>query len=247
MNTASNAAQGGPRERAPSPFIPGPNEPCFCGKKKAFGVCCGSKKRDRKPPSGVIVKRAMVKAAFCDNLVAYASQQHGKMLGVTAKDQNHVAEVKSIDRQSMAVDLNEKGQAIYSLVEKIFKNVVSSQLKMDVKHFVYPTLMRYESGGYYHAHTDSEIYNWELGRWEKRADRDVSLLIYLNNDFEGGDLHFNYFHYSLSPRKGDVVLFPSDHRYMHEAEMVSSGTRYVIVSWGSTREASGQLTIDGMR
>ena len=81
----------------------------------------------------------------------------------------------------------------------------------------------------------------------KKADRDVSLLIYLNNDFEGGDLRFNYFNYTFSPRKGDVVLFPSDHRYMHEAQLVSKGTRYVIVSWGSTSEASGQQTIDGFR
>ena len=242
---SQSVSQGEANNAIPSPFIPAPDQQCLCGKKKQFAQCCGSKKRDRKPPAGVIVKRSIVSASYCDKLVEYAAQQVPKQLGVTSKEHGHAAAKQSVGRQSLAIDLNEKSKSVYNLVEKIFKEVVSSKMNIDIKHFVFPTLMRYESGGYYHRHTDSEVYNWDKGVWEKKADRDISLLIYLNNDFQGGDLHFNYFNYTFSPRKGDLVLFPSDHRYMHEAQMVSKGTRYVIVSWGSGKEPSGLRTIDG--
>ena len=41
------------------------------------------------------------------------------------------------------------------------------------------------------------------------------------------------FNYTYRPRKGDLLFFPSDHRYLHQAETVTSGARYAIVSWAA--------------
>ena len=59
------------------------------------------------------------------------------------------------------------------------------------------------------------------------------MLIYLNDDFKGGMLRFDRFNYRVKPRAGMAVLFPSDCRYIHEAENVTDGVRYAIVSWAS--------------
>ena len=53
--------------------------------------------------------------------------------------------------------------------------------------------------------------------WKRVVDRDVSLLIYLTEEFQGGEILFNNFQYRLKPRAGMVVYFPSDHRYVHTA------------------------------
>ena len=70
-------------------------------------------------------------------------------------------------------------------------------------------------------------------------DRDVSVLVYLDNDYTGGELVFPNFGLRLEPRAGMLVAFPSDHRYCHSARPVTSGMRHVIVSWaaawGTTR------------
>jgi predicted 2-oxoglutarate/Fe(II)-dependent dioxygenase YbiX len=66
-------------------------------------------------------------------------------------------------------------------------------------------------------------------------DRDVSLIIYLNREFTGGALRFINFNYEHAPKTGDLVFFPSDHRYMHEAQKVESGVRYAITSWAAYR------------
>ena len=64
-------------------------------------------------------------------------------------------------------------------------------------------------------------------------DRDLSVLIYLNDDFEGGEVNFSNFGFDIKPSSGLLIAFPSDHRYLHAAQLVTSGVRYAIVSWAA--------------
>jgi predicted 2-oxoglutarate/Fe(II)-dependent dioxygenase YbiX len=68
-------------------------------------------------------------------------------------------------------------------------------------------------------------------------DRDYSMLFYVNDDYEGGHINCLMFNYRYEPRRGDLVLFPSDHRYVHTAEPVTRGNRYAIVSWAAVKES----------
>ncbi|WAS89623.1 prolyl hydroxylase family protein [Nannocystis punicea] len=64
-----------------------------------------------------------------------------------------------------------------------------------------------------------------------RADDEYSLLtfmIYLNDDFTGGETHFLHLEQSVVPRTGLGVLF--QHRLLHEARAVASGRKYVVRS-----------------
>lgn len=81
-------------------------------------------------------------------------------------------------------------------------------------------LVRYSSGGHYIPHSD-------VGR--QTRNRYYTVLCYLNDDFEGGTTHFPSLNYSVTPRCGKAVLFPS--AYLHGGEPVTSGQKYVIVSW----------------
>ena len=66
-------------------------------------------------------------------------------------------------------------------------------------------------------------------------DRDLSIIIYLNGDFEGGHLDFPNFGFRLKPQSGMLACFPADHRYVHSARPVESGVRYILVSWAAVR------------
>ncbi len=218
----------------PSPAIPGPGAPCICGKNKRFGQCCGSRKPNRKPPTGVVIKRAAIGAEQCDKLVRYADKRSARKLLVGKEEGTQVA---SLERESTAVDLGDKAQALADRVSRLFRQAAQAEYGVELQEMTYPMLMRYEPGGYYHAHADSEIYNPATRQWERRVNRDISLLLYLNDDYSGGELKFHYFNYQYKPRKGDLVLFPSDHRYLHEATIVTEGIRYVVVCWGATHRS----------
>jgi predicted 2-oxoglutarate/Fe(II)-dependent dioxygenase YbiX len=56
----------------------------------------------------------------------------------------------------------------------------------------------------------------------------TSCVIYLNDDYEGGEIEFCNFDIKVKPVKNSMVLFPSNYPYMHTAHQVHSGTRYAI-------------------
>ena len=42
--------------------------------------------------------------------------------------------------------------------------------------------------------------------------------------------------YTYKPGAGDLLYFPSDHRYEHEATVLETGLRFVVVSWAAFKE-----------
>lgn len=63
------------------------------------------------------------------------------------------------------------------------------------------------------------------------TDRRVSLVGYLNDDFEGGSLDFPLIGFSYQPCAGDIVAFPSGSPFSHGSMPVRQGTKYSVVSW----------------
>lgn len=58
----------------------------------------------------------------------------------------------------------------------------------------------------------------------------VSLVTYLNDDYEGGGLKFRLQDITYKPQAGDTVIFPSNYMYPHQALKVESGTKYSLVT-----------------
>jgi predicted 2-oxoglutarate/Fe(II)-dependent dioxygenase YbiX len=136
-------------------------------------------------------------------------------------------------RVSDRVKLGPHQQKINQIVHKAFVDLARKYYDAEIDWFETPQMLRYSPGGFYVAHADSENMNPQTRTWTKAIDRDLSLLIYLNNDYKGGELRFDKFNFRLRPRAGMAVMFPSDNRYMHEAETITEGQRYAIVSWAA--------------
>jgi hypothetical protein len=82
-------------------------------------------------------------------------------------------------------------------------------------------LLRYQFGQKYDSHYDG-------GSATKRA---VSPILYINDNYEGGELEFVNFGLKIKPKSGSLYLFPSTYPYRHIAHPVTSGTKYAIVTW----------------
>lgn len=61
--------------------------------------------------------------------------------------------------------------------------------------------------------------------------RRVSMVYYINDDYEGGEINFPRFGISYKPNANEMLIFPSTYVYNHSVNPVTSGTRYAIVSW----------------
>ena len=82
-------------------------------------------------------------------------------------------------------------------------------------------ILRYSGGEEYKEHVDSGL----------NSPRILSGLIYLNDNFSGGNLEFPRQKISIRPEPGMLVLFPSCFAYPHIAKPVKKGTRFVAVTW----------------
>lgn len=58
----------------------------------------------------------------------------------------------------------------------------------------------------------------------------LSVLGFLNDDFEGGEF-IMFDNEKFKFKKGEVVIFPSNFLYPHKVNPVTKGTRYSVVSW----------------
>jgi hypothetical protein len=80
--------------------------------------------------------------------------------------------------------------------------------------------VRYHQGQHFAIHTDHGFsYNCT-----------VSSVMYLNDDYEGGELWFSFLDLTIKPEYGDIVFFPSTYLYAHAAKPVASGTKYAAVT-----------------
>jgi hypothetical protein len=55
---------------------------------------------------------------------------------------------------------------------------------------------------------------------------DWTALIYLNDDYTGGEIRFDTLDYSVAPKAGSILFFPADE--MHTAMQVLSGNKYFV-------------------
>ena len=220
-------------------FKPLRTDSCFCGSGLRFKSCCGSMVEPRNPPHGVHIIPGYLPPQTCKQWVSYLESQHGRPLAVHSLDE---AEPSGLSKERISGRITDKVEqgdlenAITGVVAHAFRTPVAVAMSRQIQWFERPQVLRYEPGGQYGPHADSDHFIPAESHWRKVIDRDVSLLLYLNEDFAGGGLNFRQFNYTYRPRTGDLLCFPSGGHYAHEALPVKSGIRYVIVSWAAFRD-----------
>jgi len=91
-------------------------------------------------------------------------------------------------------------------------------------------LVRWPEGYEQVPHADAEYNTSEEGEYVF-PHRYCGSLIYLNDDFDGGEIYFPQHNLELKPVPGMMLTFPGTREYLHGVRPVTSGIRYVISSF----------------
>ena len=93
-------------------------------------------------------------------------------------------------------------------------NLFHIDFKYHLKYSHTYRLLKYETGAKIHPHTDyaPHIYG--------------SISFNLNDDYEGGEFRFFNGKYSVPLKKGDAIIWPAGHFWVHEVTPVTKGVRY---------------------
>lgn len=96
--------------------------------------------------------------------------------------------------------------------------------RANLKGREHPNILKYISGGELPPHQDIGV-----------SSRSLSVLSYLNDDYEGGEISFPQSNITLKPKAGTIIFFPSNFIYVHTIAKMKSGVRYAIPSWFHNR------------
>jgi len=122
---------------------------------------------------------------------------------------------------------NESNSELIDLHEEIYQKLkyciddYARYWGINVVYYEAFNFVKYEgSGTHFNIHADhGPAYNCT-----------VSAVIYINDDYEGGDLKFPRLdNLVYKPKVGDIAVFPSNYIYEHASLPIESGTKYCVV------------------
>jgi hypothetical protein len=144
-------------------------------------------------------------------------------------------------------DSNEKDKYIYETLRKAFDDVARDYAKAqgiteEPKLFPMYPIKKYMAGTFMGAHFDQQEGDERLK---------VSFVMYLNDDYEGGEISFTIrdpkgpiqgptpaedftkadpstYHFAIKPKAGSIIVFPPSPPYHHTAHLVKSGSKYMV-------------------
>lgn len=70
------------------------------------------------------------------------------------------------------------------------------------------------------------------------ADLSYSIVLYINDDYDGGELHFRKFDLSVKPSAGSAIIFPSSAPYYHESIPTTRGDKMMLTYRVEKRDES---------
>jgi len=195
-------------------------------------------------PDAIVIIEEFVDADTMSAIVDYADGQIGLInkVGVVEPD-GRLGATRNDGFSSDRIYATGIHDLATEICNKIFGEVIPDNYGHEVEWYEYPHIIRYRIGGNYGAHADSENWDDEKSAWVRGVNRDYSAILYINDQFEGGPLYFPQHDFRVFPKPGLLVCFPSDGRYVHQAEPVTRGIRYAFVTWAAaqgTPRASNQ-------
>lgn len=163
---------------------------------------------------------------LCDKLVKYIDSTKLKKLSFT--DNNNV-ECYSV----VHIEENETHTFVINRIKELFKSVNQINDKIKIKGQTLFELRKVY--GETRIHQDG-VFNGDIVQTENNGKvktvRSLTIVITLNDDFDGGIYTFPNQNITIKPKKGAAILFPPYYTHPHGVSAIETGKfRYICSSW----------------
>jgi len=125
----------------------------------------------------------------------------------------------------------------YQALLKYYKDC--SLIKYSIMH-EYGFLSNYV----YRFYDTNDQYNWHIDKSHTDIELKISFILYLNDDFEGGNTLFLNDKLKVTPKKGSALLFPCGPYFLHKSTPVKSGQKHIIWNCFGQSVYENKLTAD---
>lgn len=109
----------------------------------------------------------------------------------------------------------------------------------------YSLMREYEvlSNFVYRHYFTKDHYVWHVDKSHTDMELKYSFILYLNDDFEGGNTLFLSDKLKVKPKKGSILMFPCGPYFIHKSTEVKSGEKHIIWNcFGQTARLEHRLS-----
>lgn len=121
----------------------------------------------------------------------------------------------------------------FPLLTKKFEDAVSTVFGRSVKSNT-AHAQKWNVGGFANPHSDNSDAEGTPNAFE--INKYVAIL-YLNDDYTGGEIFFPEHNITIKPKAGSLMVFPGGVENMHGVKKILSGCRYTMVSFWDFADA----------
>lgn len=168
---------------------------------------------------------------FCDSIIK-SFDYYQDIDAVFCEDNQF--ENSNAGRFDWALDLSEMNPAMKDNHSQLLNETLQScfdeyvnvfgHLKTVPMYSLSQKIQKTPAGGGYHVWHDE---NSGL----EHSNRCLVWMIYLNDDYEGGETEYLYYKKRIKPEKGKLLIWPAGMTHCHRGGLVLSGTKYIATGW----------------
>jgi predicted 2-oxoglutarate/Fe(II)-dependent dioxygenase YbiX len=166
-------------------------------------------------PSNIVIKENFITKEHLAKILDYCrSTKEWESQSQLGTDSIHTPEL-----------IEKNSPEIFSIMQE-YVDAVQHEVQYKFGRFLErtkPGIRKWNTGENQAIHADGETadgwpgYNYIV---------DYGSIIYLNDDYEGGELFFPKYNIHMKPQPGTLVFFPSTNMYAHGVTEVTDGVRY---------------------
>lgn len=121
---------------------------------------------------------------------------------------------------------------------KRIRKIISEKTETNINQQETPvSVIKYDVGGFYKPHYDYFDDSIKFNR-PKMGNRLKTAILYLNDDYEGGETHFPLKNIKIKGKQGNLLVWRNlnknntpNAKTLHAGLPVIKGTKYIVVSW----------------
>lgn len=160
---------------------------------------------------------------LCDKLINYINNTTLEKLSFTSKNNVQCYNVVNIEE-------NDTHNLIFSIIKKLFESIPNNDIKIK-GHTLFELRKVYGETRLHQDGVFDTIIKSKNG--DVRCVRSLTMVITLNDDFDGGIYTFPNQNITIKPKKGTAILFPPYYTHLHAVSCVENGKfRYICSCWG---------------
>lgn len=132
-----------------------------------------------------------------------------------------------------------KNNVSNSLIEKRTRYIINSLLmSVEICFERYMTAHRLNKDDYFLDTRILPIKKWNVGQsmgphcddYDGHSNLEFSMVTYLNDDYEGGEINFPNHEITIKPTAGSAIMFPSKNPFLHQVLPIKNGYRYMLTT-----------------